>query len=134
MIVVSISQNSTDPDGGIVDWRWEFGDGATGSGAQAVHAYTDTGTYIEPPPSSTTGGAVTTGVSATGAGGAGGGGASGVVAGGGGSGRATGGFFGAHAPSARDATTIPVSIATDADRICISMTPSRSGYFDQSGV
>jgi len=38
--------NSTDQDGGIVDWRWEFGDGATGSGAQAVHAYTDTGTYI----------------------------------------------------------------------------------------
>ena len=84
--------------------------------------------------SSTTGGAVTTGVSATGAGGAGGGGASGVVAGGGGSGRATGGFFGAQAPSASDVTTSPVSIAADADRMRIPMTPSRSGYFDQSGV
>jgi PKD repeat protein len=38
--------NSTDPDGRIVDWRWEFGDGSTGGGAQAVHAYNDIGTYI----------------------------------------------------------------------------------------
>jgi len=77
---------------------------------------------------------VTTGFSAIGAGGAGGGGASGVVGGGGGSGRATGGFLGAHAPSASDVTTIPVSTATDADRMRIRMTPSRPGYFDQSGV
>jgi hypothetical protein len=38
--------NSSDPDGRIVDWKWEFGDGATGSGAQAVHAFGDTGTFI----------------------------------------------------------------------------------------
>jgi len=38
--------NSIDPDGGIVDWRWEFGDGATGSGAQTVHAFGEIGTYI----------------------------------------------------------------------------------------
>ena len=84
--------------------------------------------------SSATGGAGTTGRSATGAVGAGGGGASGVVAGGGGSGRATGGFLGAQAPSASDATTRPVSIETDADRMRIRMTPSRYGYLDQSGV
>jgi len=39
-------QNSNDPDGAVVDWRWEFGDGATGSGARAVHAFADIGTYI----------------------------------------------------------------------------------------
>ncbi len=39
-------QNSTDPDGTVKDWMWEFGDGATGSGAQCLHAYADTGTYI----------------------------------------------------------------------------------------
>jgi hypothetical protein len=66
--------------------------------------------------------------------GAGGGGASGVVAGGGGSGRATGGFLGAQATSASDATTRPVSTATDADRMRIRMTPSRYNYLDQSGV
>jgi PKD repeat protein len=38
--------NSTDPDGTIADWKWEFGDGATGSGAQCLHAYQETGTYI----------------------------------------------------------------------------------------
>ena len=38
--------NSSDPDGRIVDWKWEFGDGATGRGPQAVHAYGETGTYI----------------------------------------------------------------------------------------
>jgi len=38
--------NSTDPDGSVVDWRWEFGDGKTGKGSQAVHVYEDTGTYI----------------------------------------------------------------------------------------
>lgn len=39
-------QNSSDPDGSVVDWKWEFGDGATGSGAQCLHAFGDTGTYI----------------------------------------------------------------------------------------
>jgi serine protease AprX len=31
---------STDPDGSVAAWLWDFGDGATGSGALATHAYT----------------------------------------------------------------------------------------------
>lgn len=38
--------NSTDPDGSVVEWSWEFGDGGTAKGAQAVHVYGETGTYI----------------------------------------------------------------------------------------
>ncbi len=36
---------STDPDGQVTDWQWEFGDGATGQGAQVSHAYQRPGTY-----------------------------------------------------------------------------------------
>jgi PKD repeat protein len=36
---------STDPDGTVVSYAWNFGDGATGTGAATAHAYTSAGTY-----------------------------------------------------------------------------------------
>jgi len=36
---------SHDPDGAIIDYLWNFGDGDTGVGATAVHTYTETGTF-----------------------------------------------------------------------------------------
>jgi PKD repeat protein len=36
---------SSDPDGTIVAYHWDFGDGATGSGAQPIHAYSMAGGY-----------------------------------------------------------------------------------------
>jgi PKD repeat protein len=37
--------SSYDPDGVIVGWAWDFGDGSTGSGATTTHGYTLAGTY-----------------------------------------------------------------------------------------
>ena len=36
---------SSDPDGSIVAWAWEFGDGNTGSGATPIHAYSTAAVY-----------------------------------------------------------------------------------------
>ncbi|WP_431246168.1 PKD domain-containing protein [Leifsonia xyli] len=36
---------SSDPDGTIASYSWDFGDGAAGSGATATHAYAAAGTY-----------------------------------------------------------------------------------------
>ncbi|MBW2273248.1 MAG: CapA family protein [Deltaproteobacteria bacterium] len=36
---------SSDPGGALVDWHWDLGDGATGSGATVSHAYDDPGVY-----------------------------------------------------------------------------------------
>lgn len=36
---------SSDPDGSIVSWEWDFGDGATASGMTATHTYAADGTY-----------------------------------------------------------------------------------------
>jgi PKD repeat protein len=36
---------SNDPDGTIVSYEWDFGDGATGNGATASHTYASSGTY-----------------------------------------------------------------------------------------
>jgi len=38
--------SSNDPDGTIVSWAWNFGDGSTGSGATPSHAYSVSGTYV----------------------------------------------------------------------------------------
>jgi len=38
--------SSTDPDGSISTYRWNFGDGTTASGAQVSHRYSSGGTYI----------------------------------------------------------------------------------------
>ena len=37
---------STDPDGSIVAYSWNFGDGSSGSGVTAEHTYTDPGGYV----------------------------------------------------------------------------------------
>jgi len=36
---------SYDPDGYIVDYSWDFGDGTTGTGVNPTHTYADAGTY-----------------------------------------------------------------------------------------
>jgi PKD repeat protein len=36
---------STDPDGSITNWAWNFGDGSSGSGATISHVYTTAGSY-----------------------------------------------------------------------------------------
>ncbi|WP_225984189.1 PKD domain-containing protein [Epidermidibacterium keratini] len=36
---------SSDPDGSIASYAWDFGDGQTGTGATATHTYTAAGTY-----------------------------------------------------------------------------------------
>jgi len=45
----SVSFNGTtsyDPDGTVVGYSWDFGDGSTGSGAIAIHSYSFAGTYF----------------------------------------------------------------------------------------
>jgi len=39
------ASGSSDPDGTVESYEWEFGDGATGSGQTATHAYGSAGTY-----------------------------------------------------------------------------------------
>ncbi len=40
------ASGSHDPDGSIVSYHWDFGDGNTGNGISIQHAYSQTGTYI----------------------------------------------------------------------------------------
>lgn len=44
--VVFGSAGSVDPDGSIVSYQWDFGDGSVGSGANPTHLYTSTGSYL----------------------------------------------------------------------------------------
>ena len=45
-LAVSVDgSGSTDPDGTITDYAWDFGDGNTAAGATASHTYTSEGTY-----------------------------------------------------------------------------------------
>ena len=37
---------SSDADGNILAYRWDFGDGATGEGREVIHAYDRSGTYV----------------------------------------------------------------------------------------
>jgi 6-phosphogluconolactonase len=37
--------SSLDPDGTVVGWRWDFGDGTTGQGANPIHSYAEAGHY-----------------------------------------------------------------------------------------
>ena len=45
LTVVFDASGSRDPDGQIVSYSWEFGDGATGSGVTITHTYNNPGTY-----------------------------------------------------------------------------------------
>lgn len=36
---------SRDPDGKVIEWLWDFGDGSTGQGPNPTHAYARVGTY-----------------------------------------------------------------------------------------
>jgi PKD repeat protein len=38
-------KNASDPDGKIIDYRWDFGDGETGAGESPVHVFRHSGTY-----------------------------------------------------------------------------------------
>jgi len=40
------ASGSTDPDGTIVAYSWDFGDGGTGSSVNVVHTYPSEGTYL----------------------------------------------------------------------------------------
>jgi len=44
--VVFDASGSRDPDGSIVSYGWEFGDGTTGSGASASHAFSTPGSFL----------------------------------------------------------------------------------------
>jgi DNA/RNA endonuclease G (NUC1)/PKD repeat protein len=37
---------SSDPDGDVLTYAWDFGDGSTGTGASPQHTYADNGTYV----------------------------------------------------------------------------------------
>ncbi|MBN2411095.1 PKD domain-containing protein [candidate division KSB1 bacterium] len=43
---VTFSDQSTDPDGSIQEWNWNFGDGSTSNEQNPVHSYAAGGTYI----------------------------------------------------------------------------------------
>jgi hypothetical protein len=42
---VQFSDASADPDGHVVAWSWDFGDGATSSASSPAHTYTQAGDY-----------------------------------------------------------------------------------------
>lgn len=42
---ITFSDCSTDPDGKVVKWHWEFGDGASSTEPSSTHAYHQQGTY-----------------------------------------------------------------------------------------
>ena len=39
VVIAFDGSSSSDPDGPVVSWTWDFGDGATGSGVTATHTY-----------------------------------------------------------------------------------------------
>jgi len=45
-MTVSVVSTSTDPDGDITTWAWDFGDGMTAMGASATHTYAAAGDYM----------------------------------------------------------------------------------------
>jgi PKD repeat protein len=43
--VTASGSTSTDPDGTIASYAWDFGDGGSGSGVQVQHSFTNPGEY-----------------------------------------------------------------------------------------
>jgi PKD repeat protein len=46
LAVVVDGSGSTDPDGSVVAWSWDFGDGAIASGPTAAHSYASPGSFM----------------------------------------------------------------------------------------
>jgi PKD repeat protein len=46
LLVTFVATGSTDPDGDALAYAWDFGDGATGTGAQVTHLYVAKGSYV----------------------------------------------------------------------------------------
>ncbi len=44
--VIFSGAGSTDPDGNIISYTWDFGDGTTGSGSEVTHTYAGPGRYV----------------------------------------------------------------------------------------
>lgn len=42
---VSLSATSSDPEGQAISFRWDFGDGSTGTGSSVTHVYANPGTF-----------------------------------------------------------------------------------------
>jgi hypothetical protein len=45
MLLILMPQPPSDPDGTIVSWAWNFGDGTSGSGQTVSHTYANGNTY-----------------------------------------------------------------------------------------
>jgi hypothetical protein len=45
-VVTFNGSGSDDPDGSVATWHWDFGDGTTGDGEMATHAYVVAGAYV----------------------------------------------------------------------------------------
>lgn len=45
-LIVDFQANASDPDGSIVSYEWDFGDGSTGNGANIEHVYLDSGLFV----------------------------------------------------------------------------------------
>ena len=43
--LASFTSTSTDSDGSVVDWSWDFGDGSSASGESVAHEYAASGVY-----------------------------------------------------------------------------------------
>ena len=57
---VTFTATASDPDGDDVTLTWDFGDGATGEGAEVTHTYTEAGTYAATVTATDAGGASST--------------------------------------------------------------------------
>src|SRR5439155_12054328 len=44
-LTCSFTDQSTDPDGSVIGWSWNFGDGATSNSRNPSHPYAATGAY-----------------------------------------------------------------------------------------
>ena len=42
---MAFTDGSSDPDGAIVEWRWDFGDGTKSKERNPAHSYLNAGTY-----------------------------------------------------------------------------------------
>src|SRR5207249_10697848 len=48
-LTCSFTDQSTDPDGSVTTWQWDFGDGATAKSRNPSHPYATAGDYTDTP-------------------------------------------------------------------------------------